>query len=813
MIINSARRASRTASLLTLFVLLLNLAPVAAEAQSLQAARTITLLRGSDTLTGSIVTITADTALSDYASYRSEERFYIVIRSADVAQVESGISGRGFEDAQVQKRGNDAVVSFRLQPEATARVIQKFNRLEVVFVAAVNTVSSNAEALPAPTPPTRQQEATQPPGTQPNPNLPREAQPTRNPTAPPGAQPQNPQSPPGATTTSPQTAQPSTPTRTTTVPAPTSPNAPATTAPSTTTPTDPAISTTEGEAIPAPLFPQEQPRPVPPLPSLVRLGIGADQTLALSLNDAIRRALEQNNDIEVARQDVRFAETQLRSLEGFYDPLLNFNPQITNTVEAQQSTLGGASGESGTVNRTDIQLNNSVLKFFRTGGGQYEFFFNNLRRTTNSTFNQLNPVYSGSLGVQFTQPLWRNRSIDNSRRQIRIQKKRLEQTDADFRRRTIEVIAGVQQAYWNLVFALKDQQNRIANLNLARENFRRIEAQIAAGAAAPFSRAEVQTELANRESELLQSVQQVSTSENALKQLILRDPQSPEWRAQIVPTDNPSFDTTPVSLQDALTEARANRPELKRLSLQADINRIDIQYFKNQTRPQIDLTGTVATTGLSGTPTPGSTSAVVPLISSNPNAGASAFLLSQINQIRVGQGLPAIESPLVETAGVPANLIGGYTRTLRNIFSLENRNVVVGVNIQIPWKNRTAEANLAGARIQQAQTEASRRSQEQIVEVEVRNAAQNVESSRQRVLSARAARESAEIQLEGERRLYQVGRSTTFLLIQRENELAGARNQEIRAETDYNKALAELQRATSTTLRSNNILIDSPAGP
>ena len=415
--------------------------------------------------------------------------------------------------------------------------------------------------------------------------------------------------------------------------------------------------------------------------------------------------------------------------------------------------------------------------------------------------------------MQFTQPLWRNRAIDNNRRQIRIQKKRVEQTDADFRRRTIEIIASVQAAYWNLVFALRDQQNNITSLNLARENFRRIEAQIAAGAAAPFSRAEVQTELANRESILLQSVQNVSTAENALKQLILRDPQQSEWRAQLVPTDNPSFDSTPVNLQDALTEARANRPELKRLTLQQDINQIDVQYFRNQTRPQMDLVGTVATTGLSGTPTPNAVGGLVPLISDNPNAGASAFLLNQINQIRATQGLPSVVVPTVEQPGVPDKLIGGYTRTLRNLFSFETRNVQVGVNIQIPFRNRTAEANLAGARIVQTQTEALRRSQEQVVEVEVRNAAQRVESARQIVLTARAARESAEVQLEGERRLYQVGRSTTFLLIQRENELANARNQEIRAETDYNKALSELQRATSTTLRANNIIIDNPIAP
>ncbi len=681
---------------------------------------------------------------------------------------------------------------------------------QAILICAVSLMGLSVAAS-AQTPPTRQQEATQPPGTTPNPNLPREAQPTRNPTQPPGATPQNPQSPPGATTTTP-TTQPGTPAQTRPVSPAANPAANPAAVPSATpaSPTSQPTLTDEG-VVPEPSFPQQQARPVPPLPSLTRLGVSSDNTLPLSLNEAIRRALEQNNDIEVARQDVRFAETQLRALEGIYDPVLNFNPQLVNTVEAQQSTLGGASGASGTVNRTDLQLNNSVVKFFRTGGGQYEFFFNNLRRTTNSTFNQLNPVYSGSLGVQFTQPLWRNRSIDNNRRQIRIQKKRLEQSDADFRRRTIEIISSVQTAYWNLVFALRNQQNQIANLNLARENFRRIEAQIAAGAAAPFSRAEVETELSNRQSELLVAVQQVSVAENALKQLILREPENQEWKAQIVPTDNPTFDTTPVNLADALTEARANRPELKRLTLQQEINQIEIQYFKNQSKPQVDLVATAATTGLSGTPT--TVSGLVPLISDNPNAGATAFLLGQINEIRTLQGLPPVVVPQVQTAGVPERLVGGYARTLRNIFSFENRNIVVGVNIQIPWRNRTAEANLAGARIQQTQTQALQRSQEQVVEVEVRNAAQSVESSRQRVLAARAARQSAEVQLEGERRLYQVGRSTTFLLIQRENELANARNQEIRAETDYNKALAELQRATSTTLRANNVTIQSPVAP
>ncbi len=144
------------------------------------------------------------------------------------------------------------------------------------------------------------------------------------------------------------------------------------------------------------------------------------------------------------------------------------------------------------------------------------------------------------------------------------------------------------------------------------------------------------------------------------------------------------------------------------------------------------------------------------------------------------------------------------------MFRSDAPNFSIGATISFPLRNRTAKANLDGAQIQQQQLDAQLRGQEQTVIVEVRNAVQSVETSRQRVLTARRARESAEIQLDGERKLYDAGRSTTFLLFQRENALTNARNSEIRAETDYNKAIADLQRVTSTAFRANNINIESP---
>jgi HAE1 family hydrophobic/amphiphilic exporter-1 len=255
----------------------------------------------------------------------------------------------------------------------------------------------------------------------------------------------------------------------------------------------------------------------------------------------------------------------------------------------------------------------------------------------------------------------------------------------------------------------------------------------------------------------------------------------------------------------ALKDAMDNRYELRRLKLERDINQIDIKYFKNQTKPQIDLNTTFSLNGLSRSPAT-TTDTLVPLISGDPKTNASAFLLQQIQALTP----TTILVPTVTIPGTASFLAGGFNRSLSNIFRSDAPNFSIGATISFPFRNRTAKANLAGARVVEEQLQAQTRSQEQIVVVEVRNAVQAVETSRQRVLAARTARENAEIQLDGERKLYEAGKSTTFLLFQRENALTNARNAEIRAETDYKKAVADLQRSTSTTFREYNIEVQSP---
>src|SRR5689334_7248929 len=405
--------------------------------------------------------------------------------------------------------------------------------LASVMFAGVNaawaqTPTQTPRPTPAPNDPSR------PPG---QPVIPGVTTPATNPAAAPGTQQQSPTAPPS---TIPQTPA------ATPMPTPPAGNVPG----GSTQPTSTEPST---EPLREPNIPQFQAKPLPPVPSLNRLGVGSE-TVPLSLNEAIKRALENNNDIEVARDDVRFAETQLRALEGIFDPVFTITPQYDRRISPQQSSLNGA-GSSGTTSTTTWSWSPGVAKQFGRGGGNYFLQFANQHTNTNNSFSLLNPFWSSNLSLVATQPLWRDRSIDNNRRQIRIQRKRLCETDAKVRQCKMKVITQVQTEYWKLVLALRDQQNQLANLNLSRERLRNVEAQIAAGAKAPLERAEVQTELARRETALQTAVQNVSIAENNLKQLIFKDPTSPEWNSQITPLDSPSFNEAPVDLTNVRNQA------------------------------------------------------------------------------------------------------------------------------------------------------------------------------------------------------------------------------------------------------------------
>ncbi|HEV8588332.1 MAG TPA: TolC family protein, partial [Pyrinomonadaceae bacterium] len=527
-----------------------------------------------------------------------------------------------------------------------------------------------------------------------------------------------------------------------------------------------------------------------PLPALNRVGVDVNEQKPVTLREAIVMALNNNKDIEVARDNVRIAEADLLTAHGAYDPRFTAQSYYERIKTPAASFLSGASGALET---TDFTNTTRLEGLSPRLGGNYRLDFSSIRQTTNSQFTALNPQYPTALTFSFTQPLLRGRSFDLPRRQIEVAKKNLSLTDAQFRQRAIEVITNVQRTYWDLVFALRNLQIQRESLNDARTQLEHNRRMVAEGTLAPIDIVAAQTQVANLEQAEFSALEDVNRAENNLKNLIAENQTAPIWNTSLVPTDDVDLTVPPVVLPDAMKAALENRPELKQSDLAREINQLDQKLYRDLTKPQVDLVGSYGMVGNAGTVT----SATSPFTSSNDQ------LRARVNELSVLNGLPSLPAP--PTATIPANLIGGYPQSLANLGTNDFNNFRVGVTFSFPLRNRTAEGQLAHSLIEGDRIATQRQQLEQLIQVEVRNALQSVTTAEARLRSAAVARENAEQQYESEKRKLDVGQSTVFLVLERQTALTIARGNELRAQTDLNKAIAELQRATGNSLSANNV--------
>src|SRR5438552_8049514 len=177
--------------------------------------------------------------------------------------------------------------------------------------------------------------------------------------------------------------------------------------------------------------------PNKPLPSLNRIGVDTAEQKPLALGEAITMALQNNKDIEVARDNVKIAEYDLLTVRGAYNPKFSAQSYYEKIKTPAASFLSGA---TGAVENADFTATSRLEGLTPKGGGNYRLDFSAVRATTNNTFTALNPHYPTALTFTFTQPLMRGFRIDLPRRQIEVAKKNLSLTDAQFRQRAIEVI-------------------------------------------------------------------------------------------------------------------------------------------------------------------------------------------------------------------------------------------------------------------------------------------------------------------------------------------------------------------------------------
>ena len=555
-----------------------------------------------------------------------------------------------------------------------------------------------------------------------------------------------------------------------------------------------AQESSDMKQLPVPKIAPEFRAPQKPLPELSRVGVDMNRQHPLSLREALALALDNNKDIEVARENVRIAEFDLRGAQGIYDPRISttaFYERVENPIS---SFLSG--GQNGSVIESHYTGSARLEGQSPMMGGSYRLDFSSLRLTTNNQFVALNPQYPSALTFSYTQPLLRGLKIDNSRRQIEIARKNLSLTDAQFRQRAIDTITNVQRAYWDLVFALRSLQVQRDAVEVARTQLEHNKRLVTEGQLAPIDVVAAEAQISTYEQNVFAALEEVSRSENNLKNLIAENQKAEIWNESIVPIDPVDLAVPQVSLPEALKTAMENRPELQQSNVLREINEIDQRYFKDQTKPAIDLVGTYGINGLAGSI---STAGV------NPFTASSLQVRERVDELSELAGLEPL--PVVPPQTFSPDLLGGFGQSLQGLLANRYNNFRVGVQISLPLRNRTAEAQLGRSLVEGERIGTQREQLEQTIQVDVRNALQSVRSSESRLRAAVATREANEQQFASEQRKLDAGQSTTFLVLERQTQLTEARALELRAQTDLNKAIADLQRATGNALHVNSIIV------
>src|SRR6266540_3803832 len=499
------------------------------------------------------------------------------------------------------------------------------------------------------------------------------------------------------------------------------------------------------------------------------VGLEPGKIVKWTLRDAILAAYEKNVDIELEKENVRMMQYDLISFQGVYDPVATSSILYNKSQQGTAFRAAGLDSGVNTISRNALTYNFGMRKNMERWGGLLDASFEN---------------------------------------------QRLDLTDAQFRAKLIDIILQVQQAYWQLSLAIQNENVQRKSVGLAETFLNNVKRQVEVGTQAPIEAVSAAADLEQRRQAVFQAMNQVGQAENALKNLTASGENDELW-SSVIETVEPFDIKQPVSIPvaDAIKLAHENRPEIRQNSLSRDINKIEIDFFRNQAKPQIDFVGSYSMNGLGGSPRvrTGPNCASI----TNPATGqpvCASLGVAPVNGALVPVvNTTAFDPNFVSRAQIADRFQGGYGTALGNMFKNDLRTWSVGVQISLPLRNRQAKAQLGRALEADRQLDLQTRALMQNIEVEVRNAVQAVEMAKMRIEAAESATFYARKQLEGEEKKFEAGLQAVYFVLQRQNQLSVALVSELQAKADYNISVANLHRVMSTTLSNNSIEIKQEA--
>ena len=470
----------------------------------------------------------------------------------------------------------------------------------------------------------------------------------------------------------------------------------------------------------------------------------------LPLDDAVQRALERNLDIAVERLNPQAFDFAIAALEGNYRPTFSSTFGLRSQSQFPRSQTAGA-----VLLVTDTLTGNSGLsQNLKWGGGSFAVAFNNNRQDQSDAFATRNPALNTNFSATLVQPLLRSFRIDGTRAQLQITQLNQQVSEIALRATIVRTVAGVRNAYWDLIYAIEAARVAEESLALATKLVEDNRARVEVGTLAELDVVQAQAEQATRRQAVTETAAVRGTAELVLKRLIVSGTDDPYWSATLVPVERPTYSTEPVDVEAAVRKALVSRTDLEQARRQIQANDVALKSLTDQTLPALDLT---AAWGVAG-------------------VGGPQF-------IREGLG-----------GDIALTIESGYSDALRILVNRVAPTWNLGLTFSMPIGSSPAEANVARARLQQRQTIAENRQLELQIATEVKNAGLQVESNRLRVEASQVARDLQERRLAFEQSRYDVGLSTNFQVVQAQRDLRDAQNAQLRALLDYRQAQVEFER-------------------
>jgi len=476
----------------------------------------------------------------------------------------------------------------------------------------------------------------------------------------------------------------------------------------------------------------------------------------ISLANAALQALQHNLDINISRQtkDSRLADITVEQAK--FDPTLSVNGQYNRTVNPlNRPVFGGTVGALNKITTFD-QRTDSVTLDATTNlltGGNVDLNYSPSRTNVNqnvATGFLFNPSYTGGLVLTLTQPLLRNAGIDVTKTFIRIAQNNATVEEHVFRDRVLTVLATVEQTYWEVVFANENLKVAEAALKAAQQLLGENRAKSKAGVMSIVDVLQAEAAVAARVEQVLVADKTIRDQEDQLRRLLNPAEEDLRQDLRLTPLDQPVMTLEPISLQEAIDTAIAQRPEIVQAKKNMESSDLNTKFAKNQILPTLSFQGT---TGLAG-------------------------------------------------------LGGNYPNSVNNNFSGDFYNYGAGLVLSYPLGNRSAWSTYNKRQLEAQNAEASLVSVRQQIIVGVREAVRRVQTDFKRIETTRSARIMAEKQLQAEQERLKVGLSMTRFVLEFQRDLATAQGNELRAIVDYNKSLSNLARNKATTLDRYNLQLN-----